>query len=243
MGLGKLWMRLFGCLITLILFWHFIKLWSSFISDVRNVQQSERKDQEFAEVINDNKDVEKIVVAVYYEALCPDSRGFVMRQLEPTYQKLPNNVVIQMIPYGKATTTELPNGYKFICQHGPRECEANMIHACAIDIIKNPAVQLNFLTCMIEHNLWPVNITRTCAEKFHLDAEPILNCSKTNRGAELLAQYGKMTNALKPAVTFIPTITLDGNSDDQTAILINLLREVCKKFKILPAGCDSLPLE
>lgn len=105
-----------------------------------------------------------------------------------------------------------PNGYEFVCQHGPRECEANTIHACSIDIIKNPSVQLNFLACMIEHNIWPVNITKTCAEKLHIDVEPILSCARTARGSELLAKYGIMTHGLKPSVNFIPTVTLDGVS-------------------------------
>ncbi|XP_074112045.1 gamma-interferon-inducible lysosomal thiol reductase-like protein [Cotesia typhae] len=242
MRLGKYWLRFLIIIVVLILFRQLVKTWTGILEDVPVNSQINENDEENVDVVK-AKDVQKVVVAVYYEALCPDSRGFVIRQVEPTYQKLPDNVIIQMIPYGKATTTELPNGYKFTCQHGPRECEANMIHACAIDIIKNPAVQLNFLTCMIEHNLWPVNITRTCAEKYHLDAELILNCSKTNRGPELLAQYGKMTHALKPPITFIPTITLDGDSDDQSSILINLLQEVCKKFKVLPNGCKTLRVD
>ncbi|KAG8034670.1 hypothetical protein G9C98_007746, partial [Cotesia typhae] len=164
-----------------------VKTWTGILEDVPVNSQINENDEENVDVVK-AKDVQKVVVAVYYEALCPDSRGFVIRQVEPTYQKLPDNVIIQMIPYGKATTTELPNGYKFTCQHGPRECEANMIHACAIDIIKNPAVQLNFLTCMIEHNLWP-------------------------------------------------------DSDDQSSILINLLQEVCKKFKVLPNGCKTLRVD
>lgn len=84
-----------------------------------------------------------------------------------------------------------------------------MIHACAIDIINDPAVRLDFLACMIKNNLNPLNITKVCAERMHMDAEPILNCHRDARGKELLAMYGKITDALRPQVSFIPTVTLD----------------------------------
>lgn len=45
---------------------------------------------------------QKVHVAVYYEALCPDSRSFIIRQLGPTYRTLSANVEIELIPYGKA---------------------------------------------------------------------------------------------------------------------------------------------
>ncbi|XP_034952131.1 gamma-interferon-inducible lysosomal thiol reductase-like [Chelonus insularis] len=238
MGLGKFWHRSIVIIVSIILLWQFAKTWNFFYTDVANEPQLQVNQNDNGS-LDTRKDhmVQIVVVIVYYEALCPDSRNFIIKQLVPTYQKLLDNVAIELIPYGKATTTDLPNGYKFTCQHGPRECEANMIHACAIDIIKNPTVQVNFIACMIEHNLWPINITRNCAEKMHLDADSILNCTKSSRGPELLAKYGRMTQSLNPPVSFIPTVTLNGNSYDQAAILANLLKEVCKHFKILPAGC------
>jgi len=45
---------------------------------------------------------QKVHVAVYYEALCPDSRSFVLKQLNPMYQKLLTNVEVELVPYGKA---------------------------------------------------------------------------------------------------------------------------------------------
>lgn len=47
--------------------------------------------------------VQKVLVSVYYEALCPDSRSFVIKQLVPTFQRIMDNVLIELIPYGKAT--------------------------------------------------------------------------------------------------------------------------------------------
>jgi len=87
-----------------------------------------------------------------------------------------------------------------------------MIHACSIDVIKDPSVQLQFVACMIENNIDPVRIMNTCGERISVDLESIKKCSNTERGKELLAKYGEMTNSLVPRVSFIPTITLDGVS-------------------------------
>lgn len=51
-----------------------------------------------------------VLISVYYEALCPDSKGFLLRQLLPVYKKIPNLVDLEFFPYGKATTTINPDG-------------------------------------------------------------------------------------------------------------------------------------
>lgn len=101
------------------------------------------------------------------------------------------------------------DGYVFTCQHGPIECKANIIHACSIDVIEDPSIRLQFVTCMIENNIDPVGIMNTCAERITVNLESIKKCSNTQRGKELLAKYGQMTNSLAPRVSFIPTVTLD----------------------------------
>jgi len=239
MGLGNFRVRLIAGIVIVLVVWQTARVWSPITEELPDVKELQVKGnrQSRDNEVHSKVQQQVVLISVYYEALCPDSRSFVIKQLEPTYQSLKENIQIQMIPYGKATTTETDNGYEFTCQHGPIECDANMIHACAIDIIKEPSVQLDFLACMIKNNLNPTNITKVCAERMRLDAEPILNCFKDSRGKELLAMYGKMTDALRPQVSFIPTVTLDKNSDNQPAILKNLLEQVCLHFKVLPEGC------
>lgn len=100
--------------------------------------------------------------------------------------------------------------YEFVCQHGPVECQANIVHACSIDVIKDPTTRLNFVACMIENNMEPMKIMNTCAESIPVDLKAIEKCSETEKGKELLAKYGQMTDSLSPRVSFIPTITLNG---------------------------------
>lgn len=106
-------------------------------------------------------------------------------------------------------TMKTNDGYQFSCQHGPIECQANIVHACSIDVIKDSSIRLQFVICMIENNIDPVGIMNKCAERISVDLEAIKECSNNERGKELLANYGKMTNSLAPRVSFIPTITLD----------------------------------
>lgn len=181
---------------------------------------------------------QKVLVSVYYEALCPDSRSFVITQLVPTNNILEDYVSVQLIPYGKAETIVTNDDYIFKCQHGETECEANIIHACAIEKIKDPKKSLEVVACMIKNNIHPMSIFKHCTKELD-EQEEILSCSQSIEGRKLLAKHGEATKALRPRVGFIPTITLDHKSDNQVQILKNLMRQVCLKLKKPPQRCDD----
>lgn len=46
----------------------------------------------------------------------------------------------------------------FACQHGPIECQANKIHSCATQHIKDKSVLIKYISCMIDNNYDPKNI-------------------------------------------------------------------------------------
>lgn len=48
------------------------------------------------------------MVTVFYEALCPDSKHFVIKQLQAAFYKAPTLIDFQLIPYGKATVFNKP---------------------------------------------------------------------------------------------------------------------------------------
>lgn len=54
---------------------------------------------------NDEKGVTCLPVGVYYEALCPDSRNFILQHLVPSFNKAPDSFDIEFVPYGKAKVT------------------------------------------------------------------------------------------------------------------------------------------
>lgn len=105
-------------------------------------------------------------------------------------------------------TIKTQDSYEFECQHGPPECAANIIHACAIQYIKAPDVLLDYLACMIKDNADPVRAMIQCASSLNQTMQ-IRECSNGEEGKKLLAHYGKMTNSLVPKLSFIPTITLN----------------------------------
>lgn len=173
-----------------------------------------------------------VVVTIFYEALCPDSKNFIVKQLVHTYEKLPHLVEVTYVPYGKAKTIVNQDGsLSFECQHGHIECEANIVHACVIDVIKEPVTRLNMISCMIKNNMIPKDAFHRCAKEYKIDendSQKIITCSENPHGKELLKVYGEQTDALRPKVSFIPTVSLDGSLRVQALILKDLMHEVCE---------------
>ncbi|XP_034237236.1 gamma-interferon-inducible lysosomal thiol reductase-like [Thrips palmi] len=184
-----------------------------------------------------------VLIEVYYEALCPDSRSFLLTQLLPTFEKIPEAMNLQLIPYGKAKTTPSGKSYKFECQHGPTECLANKVHACGMNIISNPETRIQYAACMIADNWNPESAGSSCAKKYDIDWESIWTCAKGNQGSNLLALYGKKTDKIG-YINFIPTIALQGSTENQPAILKNLQKEICHLYKEdKPDGCSKVSNE
>ncbi|XP_070855227.1 gamma-interferon-inducible lysosomal thiol reductase isoform X5 [Drosophila suzukii] len=172
----------------------------------------------------------KVVVTVFYEALCPDSKYFLTKQLLPTFKVAEEFMEVQLAPYGKARKKELNGKITFDCQHGPTECQANIYHACATKIIEDPLLRLNVVTCMIGDNRVPQDAMHKCAKEHNIDYTLIQKCSDSKQGLDLLKLNAEATHALRPPVTFIPTITIDGSQGRQASILKDLFSEVieCK---------------
>ncbi|XP_076045498.1 gamma-interferon-inducible lysosomal thiol reductase-like [Oratosquilla oratoria] len=168
-------------------------------------------------------------VAVYYEALCPDSRHYIIRQLAPAFAKLSDIMKFELVPYGKARTKEKDGKITFSCQHGQKECEANRVHACVTKHVKDETTQLNIVACMIKENDKP-NIGKECVNKYNEDWNKVETCSTSEEGDQILKHMGKLTHALDPKVSFIPTITINDKQDSQQAILKDLVKEVCKRY-------------
>lgn len=49
------------------------------------------------------------MVMVFYEALCPDSKHFILKQLQQAFYKAPTLVEFQLVPYGKASVSIIIN--------------------------------------------------------------------------------------------------------------------------------------
>lgn len=69
------------------------------------IQQLLENETNIVSLNNKESQLQKVHVGVYYEALCPDSRSFIVKQLLPTYEKISENLKVDLIPYGKATVS------------------------------------------------------------------------------------------------------------------------------------------
>lgn len=78
---------------------------------------------------NDNH---KVDVTIHYEFICPHSRALIIEQAIPAWRKLSSIMNLELIPYGNTKVTikdnsTVPPIFEFICQHGKRECEGNLL--------------------------------------------------------------------------------------------------------------------
>lgn len=129
---------------------------------------------------------------------------------------------------GFQTATNADGSLSFDCQHGPDECTANIYHACTIEAIQESKIVLDMIACMIKDNYRPKEAMMSCAKEHHIDFEPIQKCVDSPHGAELLKLHGEATSVLQPPMTFVPTITLDGQQGRQATILKSFFESVCE---------------
>lgn len=81
--------RLIVIVVVVIILWQIFRNWPG--SDENLANQAQRAAGS------------PVMVMVFYEALCPDSKHFILKQLEPTYSKASALIDFQLVPYGKAT--------------------------------------------------------------------------------------------------------------------------------------------
>ena len=124
-------------------------------------------------------------------------------------------------------------GFDFDCQHGPPECLGNMIHACAVKYVKDQNLINEYIGCMMDNNRQLEEAGQKCATKLgHIDWSVISKCSQSIEGGTLLASLGDDTHSLKPSVSFIPTIQMNGSQQQQNILLKDLTKAVCESFDI-----------
>ena len=96
----------------------------------------------------------RVKMTVYLEALCIDSKRFVLDQLVPTFDLLgPSVIDLDIVPFGNAKLVEHDNDSEtkgtVTCQHGNAECDANVYELCATSLYQgNPSRYLPFFACL-----------------------------------------------------------------------------------------------
>lgn len=89
----------------------------------------------------------------------------------------------------------------------------------------------------------PQKAFQRCSREYTVDMETIQKCFSSLHGKELLKLAGDATHALNPAVTFIPTVLIDGQQRRQATILKDLFAEICAVLAesgLTPKACENV---
>ncbi|CAG7632277.1 unnamed protein product [Allacma fusca] len=162
-----------------------------------------------------------LIIKVFYEVLCPDSKYFIVKQLYPAWTKFKMMNVshltdIQLIPFGKAHAQMQKGEYTFECQHGEEECRLNRIHACLID---DKLITFDTKLEMIKCSISNPTKTSQCG---------LTECSKGN---QLLYENGILQKADLGKIDFVPTITVNKSTQNQYELLKNFYGEIVSQLK------------
>jgi len=159
-------------------------------------------------------EIQPMKISVFYETLCPYSVKFLREQLVPTYLKFKDYLLIDLVPYGNAKTIQYTDGtYGFECQHGPRECYANKLHACAIAHITSKDDLMSYIQCTADQDMGFSKAAgrielaeERCASTAGRYYEMIQECANGTEGTQLMVSYGVRTHNLVPPVKGVPWI-------------------------------------
>ncbi|KAJ2951789.1 hypothetical protein O0L34_g13954 [Tuta absoluta] len=179
----------------------------------------------------------KLLLTLYYESQCPDSKYFVLQQLLPVMQRLHEYVRVQYVPFGKAMSID--SGYGgFECQHGDSECFGNIIQDCTLDLLNqrgsSDLEKLNYVACEMD-TYAATKGDLQCVVRAKVMPDAIQQCLNSGRGTALQLNSEYLTKLVHP--TFIPTVTVNGVFDKrvQDSAQKDLFGTLCAYLPNAPA--------
>jgi len=180
---------------------------------------------------------DKITLDVYIEALCPDCHAFVIQQLGPQYELISSFADVRIIPFGNAEfEANAEGGYTFKCQHGPEECEGNMLLSCVNRYSNSTSQAMDFTVCLMRYPKLPSK----CANSAGLDYKVLNACLNGPEGEELLHQNGVETLSLVPEHLGVPWIVFNKvwDAQYQDSAEEDLKATACKLAPEQTAACQ-----
>ncbi|XP_035890567.1 GILT-like protein 3 [Anopheles stephensi] len=111
---------------------------------------------------------------------------FNTQQLFASWLRHEKEMKLRLVPFGKAWVEEPPNEQpKLHCQHGPRECQLNILHGCILKKLP-PKKAFAVVVCLIK------NFRTTfdqCIEGHESFKNAIVNCSQGEQGFSLFKKF------------------------------------------------------
>ncbi|KAF6208952.1 hypothetical protein GE061_014695 [Apolygus lucorum] len=174
----------------------------------------------------------KVHVKVFYESQCPFCQHFFKKYLTPITEQLGDYMETYLNSYGNSLISD----GKLECQHGPRECEYDLIQACAVDRMKGKSStdRVMMASCFMKGAFKPTRTTGPlCSKQFGLDWDDVLKCSEGPEGMKLMK---KNKEEMPHPFRGTPTVYVEGKNTNPWS----LKNAVCTKLaedNIKPAAC------
>ena len=196
-------------------------------------------------------DDSKLQIELYYESQCPGCRETITSSFKEAFhaEGFGKMATVSWFPFGNAKETNTESPYEFQCQHGPSECNYNLIEACILKKISCPMQQFELINCIEsndeDRNPKPDRYAQVligCSMLAGVEKsviESIHECAEGPEGNALMHDLAAKTAALDPPHKYVPWIVVNGKHDDkmQDEIMTSLLKYVCDNYK----GADKSP--
>jgi len=177
-----------------------------------------------------------VKVSVFYEALCPACQYFFSHDLKTLLdsQSIMDAAELEFVPYGNAVT----NGGTVTCQHGIKECELNMLHACAIKNLPAKETPAWVQCAMGVGNKQPKEVLDSCKASTHDQIWACFGGGANQEAINLHLEHGKRTASAGQQYT--PYMLLNDQHSKEAESDIS--RAICGAVQgTKPEGCRSLP--
>ncbi|KAG1648037.1 Gamma-interferon-inducible lysosomal thiol reductase [Nymphon striatum] len=157
------------------------------------------------------KNSTKVKIELFMESLCPDCIKTLINTVYPAYNRVKEITNIEFIPFGNAVEKRSSNGtWSFHCQHGPPECQGNILENCILHYVTETSKQVNYIYCLETNS--PSTSGYMCAQKLGLSSvwSNINKCTKSPLGNKLFHRSAVRTMNLNPKHKWVPWILING---------------------------------
>ncbi|KAH7729062.1 CRE-PQN-48 protein [Aphelenchoides avenae] len=163
-----------------------------------------------------------ITVTLMFEALCPFCQRFITNHLSNLYNQYhAHGVEFELVPFGNARL--LRNG-QISCNHGQKECDANRLLGCVIDVVRIKQA-IPFMVCF-ERAVFTSDFQQAfdhCSGFIRNAYGQIRQCYTGERGRQLQLQAAHKTMSVRPhPIVEVPYIVINNYSPNLDGNQINI---------------------